>query len=354
MIVHEYLLPRGETVRPSRIRTKSLKVKGLDGYTSTNEGDDESKRGRTLTERCDVAGMTSPKSLAESQFRGILHAQLRIAAFRNLRGGWVQLSTNPGHDLPPNGKASGPEHRQRQRLILALVLFLSAIGVVLYKNRTSVATSEPAVVASSVPTPAPASEAVGDLPAPETEATKKAQPEKHKSKRKLEKSDPPSVRAESYTPIVSRKALPPLEVEVFAGGRPVPLKAKQPNAIHVDTSTGTEGRASSPATDDSGLAISASDRVRISPEALQVLSHPVDPNYPLLAREMKVQGSVVLDAVIGRDGAIQTLKIVSGPTILANAAMEAVRQWRFKPYYQEGEAVETEARITVNFTISTT
>jgi len=226
--------------------------------------------------------------------------------------------------------------------------------VVLYKNRTSVATSEPAVVASSVPTPAPASEAVGDLPAPETEATKKAQPEKHKSKRKLEKSDPPSVRAESYTPIVSRKALPPLEVEVFAGGRPVPLKAKQPNAIHVDTSTGTEGRASSPATDDSGLAMSASDRVRISPEALQVLSHPVDPNYPLLAREMKVQGSVVLDAVIGRDGAIQTLKIVSGPTILANAAMEAVRQWRFKPYYQEGEAVETEARITVNFTISTT
>jgi protein TonB len=69
---------------------------------------------------------------------------------------------------------------------------------------------------------------------------------------------------------------------------------------------------------------------------------------------MKVQGSVVLDAVIGRDGAIQTLKIVSGPTILANAAMEAVRQWRFKPYYQEGAAVETEARITVNFTISTT
>jgi protein TonB len=69
---------------------------------------------------------------------------------------------------------------------------------------------------------------------------------------------------------------------------------------------------------------------------------------------MKVQGSVVLDAVIGRDGTIQTLKIVSGPTILANAAMEAVRQWRFKPYLQAGEAVETEARITVNFTISTT
>jgi protein TonB len=100
--------------------------------------------------------------------------------------------------------------------------------------------------------------------------------------------------------------------------------------------------------------LSDSGRVRISAEALQVLSHPVDPNYPLLAREMKVQGSVILDALIGRDGSIQALKIVSGPTILATAAMEAVRQWRFKPYLQAGQAVETEARITVNFTISTT
>jgi protein TonB len=97
----------------------------------------------------------------------------------------------------------------------------------------------------------------------------------------------------------------------------------------------------------------AAERVRLSPEAQQVLSRPVGPSYPLLAREMKVQGSVVLDAVIGRDGTIQDLHIVSGPAILASAALEAVRQWHFKPYYQNGQPVETEARITVNFTIST-
>lgn len=262
----------------------------------------------------------------------------------------MQLSTNPGQQLTPAGKPSGPERRQRQRLILALVLFLSAIGVVIYKNRTSQVAPESAAVQSPAPVQPQVSEASADVP-PETTAPEKTKRTKHKT----EKSSPSAERAESYTPTVSRKALPPLEVEVFAGGRPVPVKPKPANAIHVDTSTGTEGRAASPAqTDESGLAMSASDRVRISPEALQVLSHPVDPNYPLLAREMKVQGSVVLDAVIGRDGAIQSLKIVSGPTILANAAMEAVRQWRFKPYYQEGEAVETEARITVNFTISTT
>jgi protein TonB len=69
---------------------------------------------------------------------------------------------------------------------------------------------------------------------------------------------------------------------------------------------------------------------------------------------MKVQGSVILEALIGRDGTIQELKVVSGPAILAEAAREAVKQWRFKPYMQNGQAIETQARITVNFTISTT
>jgi protein TonB len=84
-----------------------------------------------------------------------------------------------------------------------------------------------------------------------------------------------------------------------------------------------------------------------------VVSRPVDPTYPLLAKQMKVQGSVVLQALIGKDGNIQELRVVSGPTILSAAAREAVKQWRFKPYFQSGQAVDTEARITVNFTIST-
>ena len=51
--------------------------------------------------------------------------------------------------------------------------------------------------------------------------------------------------------------------------------------------------------------------------------------------------------------AIQDLHVVSGPPILASAAQEAVRQWRFRPHFQGAEAVETQAKITVNFTIST-
>lgn len=66
---------------------------------------------------------------------------------------------------------------------------------------------------------------------------------------------------------------------------------------------------------------------------------------------MRVQGSVVLQAVVGTDGNIEDLRVISGPAILATAAQQAVRQWRFKPYLQNGQPVETKARITVNFSI---
>jgi protein TonB len=73
----------------------------------------------------------------------------------------------------------------------------------------------------------------------------------------------------------------------------------------------------------------------------------------MLARQMKVQGSVVMQALIGRDGLIEDLHVLSGPPILANAAEEAVRQWHFKPHFVGSLPVETRANITVNFTIST-
>jgi protein TonB len=91
----------------------------------------------------------------------------------------------------------------------------------------------------------------------------------------------------------------------------------------------------------------------MSADTTEVVSHSVKPDYPLLARQMKVQGSVILQALIGRDGLIQDLRVLGGPPILANAAQEAVKQWHFKPHYQGIDAVETQARITVNFTIST-
>jgi protein TonB len=91
----------------------------------------------------------------------------------------------------------------------------------------------------------------------------------------------------------------------------------------------------------------------MSADTVEIVSQPVKPGYPLMARQMKVQGSVILQAMIGRDGLIQDLRVLSGPPILASAAQEAVKQWHFKPHLQGAAPVETVARITVNFTIST-
>ncbi len=78
----------------------------------------------------------------------------------------------------------------------------------------------------------------------------------------------------------------------------------------------------------------------------------VEPVYPPLARSARIQGSVVLEAIISKDGTMQRLQVLSGHPLLAPAALEAVRQWRYKPYVLNGEAIEVETQITVNFILN--
>lgn len=79
------------------------------------------------------------------------------------------------------------------------------------------------------------------------------------------------------------------------------------------------------------------------------LVHRVEPVYPRMAVLANMQGEVKLHALIARDGTIQSLSVSSGPPILAQAALDAVMQWRYRPYILNGEAVEVETFITVNF-----
>jgi periplasmic protein TonB len=78
----------------------------------------------------------------------------------------------------------------------------------------------------------------------------------------------------------------------------------------------------------------------------------VQPEYPALAKQARIQGTVVLRAVISREGTIQDLQVVSGHPLLVQAAINAVRQWRYRPYYLNDQAVEVETQVTVNFTLS--
>jgi len=83
-----------------------------------------------------------------------------------------------------------------------------------------------------------------------------------------------------------------------------------------------------------------------------LLTRKVQPTYPPLARQARIQGVIVLQAEISKDGAIQNLSLISGHPMLVLAAIEAVKQWRYRPYFLNGEPVAVETQITVNFTLS--
>jgi periplasmic protein TonB len=255
------------------------------------------------------------------------------------------------------------ESKQRRQMLVALALLLAALILVLIKDRDFWFPSTPPAQSESEPVEEPSP----DLKASsETASTATPPPAVHaRPKSKARPSSPAAAEpspAPALAPVVmTRAVLPPLEVEVVAGDERHTIQAGS-NSVRVDlqprapftpsAASSSQGSSSSGSADSTGVA-DATARVHLSPSASEILSRPVQPNYPLLAKEMKVQGAVVLEALIGRDGNIQDLHVLSGPTILSTAAREAVKQWRFRPYLQSGQAVETEARITVNFTIST-
>jgi protein TonB len=78
----------------------------------------------------------------------------------------------------------------------------------------------------------------------------------------------------------------------------------------------------------------------------------VEPPYPPIARAARVQGSVVLKAIIDREGNIQDLQLVSGHPLLVPAAIAAVKQWHYKPYLLNSQPVEVETTVTVIFTLA--
>lgn len=94
-------------------------------------------------------------------------------------------------------------------------------------------------------------------------------------------------------------------------------------------------------------------RIRVASRVVEAnLIHDVAPQYPTEAGRARIEGAVVLLATIGRDGCVKDVRVESGLPILAQAAIDAVKQWRYKPYMIDGEPVEVDSRITVNFTLA--
>ncbi|MGH9503553.1 MAG: energy transducer TonB [Terriglobales bacterium] len=271
------------------------------------------------------------------------------------------LEQKQADDIAPN-VGDDSEQKQRRQMLVALALLLAALILVLVKDRDFWFPPAPAAQSDSGTVEEPSTDPDAATP-PETAktATAPSVPTRPKAKARTPHAAEPAPAPALAPVVMSRAVLPPLEVEVVAGDEHRTIAASsgsvrvdlQPRAPFSPTPASSSSAPSASASGNSAGVADATGRVHISPGAAQIISRPVEPDYPLLAKQMKVQGAVVLEALIGRDGNIQDLHVLSGPTILSAAAREAVKQWRFRPYLQSGEAVETEARITVNFTIST-
>jgi protein TonB len=97
-------------------------------------------------------------------------------------------------------------------------------------------------------------------------------------------------------------------------------------------------------------AMSSFEPVNLPPlVVMDLLAQPVDPVYPDAAKAGGQHGSVVLQVLIGRDGTVQDAKFLQGSLVFARAAIDAVKQWRFKPYTLNGRAVSVQSTITLNF-----
>jgi protein TonB len=245
--------------------------------------------------------------------------------------------------------------KQRRRMVIALVLLFAALIVVAARNwefwSQYLFPPEPVAQTDSSDSSDDSSAEITMAAPAKTSTVPPVASSKAKAKPHKNATATANVEPATGPVVTSRAVLPPLQVEVVAGDRHQTVHPGS-NAVKVELQPHTPP-VSAPAEVASQATVVASDRVRISPRAAEVISRPVRPNYPLLARQMKVEGAVVLEALIGKEGTIHDLRVISGPEILSAAARQAVTQWHFKPYYQDGQPVETQARITVNFTIST-
>jgi protein TonB len=99
--------------------------------------------------------------------------------------------------------------------------------------------------------------------------------------------------------------------------------------------------------------VATPQRVRVSAGVTSgLLVKKVQPVYPPLARQARIQGTVLLRAQISKDGSIENLQLVSGHPMLVQSALDAVKQWKYKPYLLNGEPVEVDTEVAVNFTLS--
>jgi periplasmic protein TonB len=177
------------------------------------------------------------------------------------------------------------------------------------------------------------------------------------------KAASPKPSAEIATPVPATKATPTVKTQepivvkndlskvvntIAAGEEPGQPPASV--ALGVGSSTNEKAISGIMSTNSVNLPKPVPQTLRVSQGISQgMLLKRVQPVYPQQARQLRLQGAVQLEASIGKDGSITKVKQISGDAVLGHAAVDAVKQWKYKPYYLNGEPVEIQTQITVNF-----
>ena len=249
--------------------------------------------------------------------------------------------------------SDGPGGTKKILIAAAVVLVVAALAYFGWsKGKTSSVSQQPITTASHAP--AAESAIAPSVPITETRSSVSQPIAPQNSKPSANISNSPAITIDAGTEPVTKKAAPAIVVKSYAAGKkpqaqgeesapqlPSPLAVASPNDKNLS------GLMSSVPT---ALPKATLATLKISQGVSQgLLIKRVQPRYPQNALAMRVQGAVELQATINKEGNISNLKVVKGDAVLARAATEAVRQWRYKPYYLNGEPVDIETQITVNF-----
>jgi periplasmic protein TonB len=254
-------------------------------------------------------------------------------------------------------------------IVAAVVLLACSAGYLSWRNGSN--KSVPAAAKQSAPPAVPSADAANphdSAPtAPETTdiTLGPSAPQSAAAPHTTPSSKPSAARetAPTKTSAVAKEPEPAAEPEVTqrlivrSDTRPAPKPASSQDQENVQAPSAMDMGGSADTRALANISTAPVNVPKPSPQALRVsqgvmeglVLKRVQPRYPTQALQMRIQGPVQLQATITKNGDIANLKVVSGDAVLAHAAQEAVRQWKYKPYYLNGEPVQIETQILVNF-----
>ena len=303
---------------------------------------------------------TSPEKLHPEP---VLLPPVAVAVFRDIRT-TTESTSNPDAQVKELWGSKRP-----LLIAAAAVLVLAVLGAIVWRPHKNPAGNNPVKAAESkVPDvtqspaenkehvqPVTAADSETHVPTPTQPNEKQAKPQEQSAT----STPPPTVQpAKQASKLDDKQLLTPA---------PMPKTAAKANIEEAALPSGTTGVPGSvpggvtsavpnsvvgagiPAAKPT-LSAQSAQKVRVSSGVAEgLLVSQVTPLYPLQARQAHIRGTVVLQAVIGKDGSVQSVRALRGDPMLIQSAVDAVKKWRYKPYYLNGEPVEAETQISVNF-----